>query len=73
MGSAFEGYLLTKLRRWESILLAISGLCVFTPNIITRGLGLAFQALFLLTQIVRAKRSNDFKAGDARKKISFSK
>jgi len=61
VGSAFEGYLLTRFRRWESILLAISGICVFTPNIITRGVGLAFQAVFLLTQIVRAKKSAGLK------------
>jgi TRAP transporter 4TM/12TM fusion protein len=64
VGSAFEGYLLTNITRWERILLALSGICVFIPNIITRGLGLAFQALFLLTQIIRAKKSRDFKAGN---------
>jgi len=51
IGSAFEGYLLTGMRSWERILLAASGICIFVPNIITRGFGLAFQALFLYTQI----------------------
>ena len=57
VGSAFEGYLLTNNRRWESILLALSGICVFTPNVITRGLGISFIALFLLSQMMRAKKS----------------
>jgi TRAP transporter 4TM/12TM fusion protein len=56
VGSAFEGYLLTNLRRWESVLLASSGICVFIPNAITRGFGLAFQAVFLCTQIIRTKK-----------------
>ncbi len=57
VGSAFEGYLLTNNRRWESILLALSGICVFIPNVITRGLGIGFIVLFLLSQIMRTKKS----------------
>ena len=57
VGSAFEGYLLTNNRRWESILLALSGICVFIPNVITRGLGIGFIVLFLLLQIMRTKKS----------------
>jgi TRAP transporter 4TM/12TM fusion protein len=61
VGSAFEGYLLTNLRRWESVLLASSGICLFVPNAITRGFGLAFQAVFLCTQIIRTRKSNCLK------------
>jgi TRAP-type uncharacterized transport system fused permease subunit len=61
VGSAFEGYLLTNLRRWESILLALSGICIFIPNAITRGFGLAFQALFLCTQIIRIRKARSLK------------
>jgi TRAP transporter 4TM/12TM fusion protein len=57
VGSAFEGYLFTNNRRWESILLALSGICIFIPNIITRGLGTGFIVLFMLSQIMRANRS----------------
>jgi TRAP transporter 4TM/12TM fusion protein len=57
VGSAFEGYLLTNNRRWESILLALSGICIFIPNVITRGLGIGFIVLFLLSQIMRTKKS----------------
>ncbi len=57
VGSAFEGYLLTNNRRWESILLALSGICVFIPNVITRGSGIGFIVLFLLSQMMRAKKS----------------
>ena len=56
VGSAFEGYLLTNNRRWESILLALSGICVFIPNVITRGSGIGFIVLFLLSQIMRKKK-----------------
>ena len=56
VGSAFEGYLLTHLRKWESILLALSGICIFIPNLITRGLGLAFQALLLCMQIMQTRK-----------------
>ena len=57
VGSAFEGYLFTNNRRWENILLALSGICVFIPNVITRGLGVGFIVLFLLSQIMRVKKS----------------
>jgi len=58
IGSAFEGYFLTNLRKGENILLALSGICVFIPNLITRGLGLAFQTVFLYTQIARVRRTS---------------
>ena len=55
-GCSFEGYFLTHLSIWERILLAVSGLCVFIPNGITRGCALAFQLIFVCTQIIRAGR-----------------
>ncbi len=57
IGVAFEGYLVVRVRRWERFLLAVSGLCIFVPNPITRVAGLAYQALFLLSQIMRAKQT----------------
>ncbi len=57
IGIAFEGFFLTRLRVWESVLLALSGICVFVPNPITRGAGLVFQAIFLLKQVSQARQS----------------
>ena len=56
IGGAFEGYILTWMKSWERILLAASGICIFIPNVITRGFGLALQALLLYTQIMRARK-----------------
>ena len=62
IGVAFEGYLLTRLKRWENLLLAISGLCIFIPNTLTRAVGLTFQFLFLLSQIVRGRRDKQLRS-----------
>ena len=56
VGAAFEGHFLVKIRRWENVLLALSGLCVFSPNWVSRGVGLGYQAVFLFMQISRRKR-----------------
>jgi len=56
-GCAFEGYLLVRLRYWESLLLALSGLAVFIPNPMTRGGGLALLILFVFAQVIRLRRS----------------
>ncbi len=61
VGSAFEGYLLTSMKRWERIILALSGIAVFIPNSITRGLGLAFQAFFLFVQFVQTNKAQERK------------
>ncbi|MBL6967157.1 MAG: TRAP transporter fused permease subunit [Desulfobacteraceae bacterium] len=55
IGVAFEGYFLKKLRMWEKVLVALSGICIFVPNPITRGVGLAFQAMFLVKQIAQTR------------------
>ena len=57
IGVAFEGYLVVRVRKWERLLLPVSGLCIFVPNSITRVAGLAYQALFLLSQMMRAKQA----------------
>ncbi|MCG7853230.1 MAG: hypothetical protein MIO92_11980, partial [Methanosarcinaceae archaeon] len=72
IGAAFEGYLLTNIRRWESILLALSGICIFIPNAITRGFGLAFQALFLFTQIIRVRKARSLKQVIEHKRTIYS-
>ena len=65
IGVAFEGFLIARLKRWENALLAFSGLCIFIPNPITRALGLAYQALFLFSQIVRARQTKGPKYEEA--------
>jgi TRAP transporter 4TM/12TM fusion protein len=57
IGVSFEGYLFKKLRVWENILLAAVGICLFVPNLLTRGLALVFLALFLANHIVTARRT----------------
>ena len=57
IGVSFERYLLKRLAVWENILLPAIGICLFVPNLLTRGLALAFLALFLATHIVRARRT----------------
>jgi TRAP-type uncharacterized transport system fused permease subunit len=69
VGSAFEGFLLTNLKWWERILLALSGICIFIPNIVSRGFGLACQAVLLLSQIRQAKKSKDLKANTEREQL----
>jgi TRAP transporter 4TM/12TM fusion protein len=58
VGSAFEGYILTKLKQWETALLALGGIFVFIPNIMVRGIGLAVLVFLLVTQIVRARQAD---------------
>jgi len=60
IGTAFEGYFLKKLRVWENVLLALSGICVFIPNPITRTAGLAFLGFFLLKQVLQARQEKPF-------------
>jgi TRAP transporter 4TM/12TM fusion protein len=60
IGVAFEGYFFQKLGIWENILLAMSGICIFIPNLITRGLALAFLVVFLLKQIIQARQTKIF-------------
>ena len=56
IGVAFEGYFLKKLRVWENALIALSGICIFIPNPITRAAGLAFQVIFLVKQIIQRRQ-----------------
>jgi TRAP transporter 4TM/12TM fusion protein len=57
IGVAFEGYFLNKLRIWENVFLAISGICIFIPNFVTRGLALAFLVGLLFRHLIRARRA----------------
>jgi len=57
IGVAFERYFLMNLGIWENILLAISGVCIFIPNLVTRGLALAFLAVFLLNHLMKVKKT----------------
>ncbi len=57
IGVAFERYFLMNLRIWENILLAISGVCIFIPNPLTRGLALAFLAVFLLSHLMKVRKT----------------
>ena len=57
IGVAFEGYLLANLRIWQSILLAITGICIFIPNLLTRGFAVVFLALFLFGHIIQVRKT----------------
>ena len=57
IGVAFERYFLRALRIWENILLATTGVCIFIPNMVTRGFALAFLAVFLLSHVMKVKRT----------------
>lgn len=56
IGVAFERYFLKHLMIWETILLAICGICLFIPRLATRGFALVFLALFLFSHIMRARK-----------------
>lgn len=56
IGVAFERYFLKNLRIWENIFLAISGICIFIPNLLIRGLALAFLAGFTVRHLMQARR-----------------
>ena len=57
VGCVFENFVLTRLKKWERLLLVMAGLCVFTPNMLTRGIGLTIMAVFLANQIRRARQA----------------
>lgn len=56
IGVAFERYFLKNLRIGENIFLAISGICIFIPNLLIRGLALAFLAGFTVRHLMQARR-----------------
>lgn len=55
VGIAFEGYFLNHLTKWEYIPLMMASICLFIPALTTRALGLVFAAIFVITQVRRAK------------------
>ncbi len=57
VGCAFENFVLTNLRKWEFVLLVLSGLCVFIPHLLTRGIGMVFLAVFLAHQLKQARQA----------------
>jgi TRAP-type uncharacterized transport system fused permease subunit len=57
IGVAFERYFLRDLRIWENILLATTGVCIFIPNMVTRGFALAFLAVFLINHLMKEKKT----------------
>jgi TRAP transporter 4TM/12TM fusion protein len=62
IGVAFEGFFINKLSTWLIILFAVSGLCVFIPNILTRVLGIAFLVYFLFKNLAQKRKSKDLLA-----------
>lgn len=54
---AFEGYFIKDLKIGENIFLTMSGICLFIPNVLSRGLALAFLAVFLFRHLVQTRRS----------------
>lgn len=57
IGVAFEGYFLKRLKIWEDILLGASGVCLFIPNPVTRGLALVFLAVFVVRNLMQARQA----------------
>lgn len=57
IGVSFERYFLKQLMVWETIFMAICGICLFVPHILFRGLGLALLAVFLFQHILQARKS----------------
>jgi TRAP-type uncharacterized transport system fused permease subunit len=62
IGVAFEGFFINKLSTWLIILFAVSGLCIFIPNILTRVLGIAFLVYFLFKNLAQKRKSKDLLA-----------
>jgi TRAP transporter 4TM/12TM fusion protein len=56
IGASFERYFLKPLMVWETIFMAIGGICLFIPDILFRGLGLALLAVFLFQHILQARK-----------------
>jgi len=56
IGVAFEGYLLDNLHLWETILLFASGICLFMPQAILKGIGATLLALFLFLHFLKIRR-----------------
>ncbi len=56
LGISFERYFLKQLEVWETICMAICGICIFIPHSLLRGLGLALLAVFLTQHILRARK-----------------
>jgi hypothetical protein len=50
-------YFLRDLRIWENILLATTGVCIFIPNMVTKGFALAFLAVFLINHLMKEKKT----------------
>jgi TRAP transporter 4TM/12TM fusion protein len=66
IGVAFEGFFINKLNTWVIILFAMSGLCIFIPNILTRVLGISFLAVFLFKSLAQTRKSKDLSAQEQR-------
>ena len=57
IGSAFECFLLTRLKNWERLLMVLSGICVFIPSNLTRVLGVIFLAVLSGLQVRNVKKN----------------
>ncbi|MBW2027694.1 MAG: TRAP transporter fused permease subunit [Deltaproteobacteria bacterium] len=60
MGVVFEGYLMARIYAWERFLLTACSLLLFIPNFNTRIVGLLGEGVFLLIQILRAKKMSGY-------------
>jgi len=58
IGVSFERYFLKHLMAWETVFVAIVGLCLFIPNGLFRGLGLLLLAAFVAQQIIQMRKDN---------------
>ncbi len=56
IGMAFEGYFFKELKTWENLMLILTGISIFIPNFVTRGIGLIFLAFFVAVHVFQARR-----------------
>lgn len=66
IGIVFERFFLVRLKRWESALVLVAGVCLLYPSSLTRSAGLILWGLFLVAQIMgrwMVKRPASYQGG----------
>ena len=66
IGIVFERFFLVRLKRWESALVLVAGVCLLYPSSLTRSAGLILWGLFLVAQIMgrwMVKRPSSYQGG----------
>jgi TRAP transporter 4TM/12TM fusion protein len=65
IGVSFERYFLKQLEVWETIFMAICGICLFIPHSLLRGFGLALLVVFLFQHILQARKTKGFASSNS--------